>query len=119
MSGCKDLSIVATSFIAYEVLHAAEQLAKEGVIAEVLDARSIRPLDEETILASVRKAGRLIVADTSWELCGFTSEVAALAAEKAFSFSKAPERRINVANCPARLSRWGSSAATGGHDLGV
>ena len=48
--------------------------------------------------------GRLIVADTSWELCGFTSEVAALAAEKAFSSLKAPVRRINVANCPAPVS---------------
>lgn len=100
----KDLTIVATSFMAYEAVHAAEQLAREGVSAEVVDARSIRPLDEETILRSVRKTGRLIVADTSWELCGFTSEVAALAAEKAFSSLKAPVRRINVANCPAPVS---------------
>ena len=100
-----DLTIVATSFMAYEALHAAEQLAKEGVSAEVVDVRSIRPLDEETILASVRKTGRLIVADTSWELCGFTSEVAALAAEKAFNALKAPVRRINVANCPAPVSQ--------------
>jgi len=101
----KDVTIVATSFMAYEALHAAEQLEKEGISAEVVDARSIRPLDEETILQSIRKTGRLIVADTSWELCGFSSEVAALAAENAFNHLKAPVRRINVANCPAPVSQ--------------
>jgi pyruvate dehydrogenase E1 component beta subunit len=101
----RDLTIVATSFMAYEALHAAEQLAKEGVDAEVVDARSIRPLDEATILKSVRKTGRLVVADTSWELCGFSSEVAALAAEKAFDALKAPVRRIAVANCPSPVSQ--------------
>jgi len=101
----RDISIVATSFMAYEALHAAEQLAKEGVEAEVVDARSIRPLDEGTILSSVRKTGRLIVADTSWELCGFSSEVAALAAEKAFDALKAPVRRIAMANSPAPVSQ--------------
>jgi acetoin:2,6-dichlorophenolindophenol oxidoreductase subunit beta len=99
-----DVTIVATSYMAYEALHAAEQLVKEGVSAEVVDARTIRPLDEQTILASVRKTGRLIVADTSWELCGFSSEVAALVAEKAFDAMKAPVRRIAMANCPAPVS---------------
>jgi pyruvate dehydrogenase E1 component beta subunit len=70
-----------------------------------VDLRSIRPLDEETILASVRKTGHLIVADTSWELCGVASEVAALAAEKAFNYLKAPVRRLSVANCPSPVSQ--------------
>lgn len=100
-----DVSIVATSYMAYEALHAAEVLAKEGVNAEIVDLRSIRPLDEETILNSVKKTGRLIVADTSWELCGVVSEVAALVAEKGFSYLKAPVRRIALANCPAPVSR--------------
>jgi pyruvate/2-oxoglutarate/acetoin dehydrogenase E1 component len=101
----RDLTIVATSFMAYEALHAAERLDGEGVNAEVIDARSIRPLDEETVLASVKKTGRLIVADTSWELCGFSSEVAALVAEKAFPCLKAPVRRIAMANSPAPVSQ--------------
>jgi len=100
----RDLTIVATSFMAYEALHAAEQLAGEGIEVEVVDPRTIRPLDEDTILASVRKTGHLIVADTSWELCGFASEVAALAAERAFDSLKAPVRRISLANCPAPVS---------------
>jgi acetoin:2,6-dichlorophenolindophenol oxidoreductase subunit beta len=101
----KDITIVATSFMAYEALHAAEQLAKEGVSAEVVDVRSIRPLDEETILQSIKKTGRLIAADTSWELCGFSSEVAALAAEKGFKYLKAAVRRITPADCPSPVSQ--------------
>lgn len=100
-----DVSIVATSYMAYEALHAAAALAKEGVDAEIVDLRSIRPLDEETILNSVKKTGRLIVADTSWELCGVVSEVAALVAEKGFSYLEAPVRRIALANCPAPVSQ--------------
>jgi acetoin:2,6-dichlorophenolindophenol oxidoreductase subunit beta len=101
----KDITIVATSFMAYEAVHAADELAKNGIQAEVVDLRTIRPLDEDTILQSVRKTGRLIVADTSWELCDTTSEVAALVAEKGFSSLKAPVRRIANANCPAPVSQ--------------
>ncbi len=100
----RDITIVGTSLMAYEAMHAADELARHGVEAEVIDLRSIRPLDEETILASVRKTGRLIVTDTSWELCGVVSEVAALAAEKAWSHLKAPVRRIALPNCPAPVS---------------
>lgn len=100
----KDITIVATSVMVIEALRAAEELAGAGISAEVIDLRSIRPLDEETILSSVRKTGHLLVADTSWELCGVVSEVAALAAEKAFSALKGPVRRLAVANCPAPVS---------------
>jgi pyruvate dehydrogenase E1 component beta subunit len=98
------ITIVATSFMAYEALHAAEELARHDVEAEIIDLRTIRPLDEATIIESVKKTGHLIVTDTSWELCGVVSEVAALAAEKAFSYLKAPVRRIALANCPAPVS---------------
>jgi len=99
-----DLTIVATSLMVAEAMIAADQLAEHGVSVEVVDLRSIRPLDEETVLASVRKTGRLIAADTSWEFCGVASEVAALAAEKAFSSLKAPIRRIANADTPAPVS---------------
>lgn len=101
----RDITIVGTSFMSYEALHAAEELAKNDISAEVIDLRSLRPLDEETILKSVRKTGHLIVADTSWELCGVSSEIAALAAEKAFHDLKAPVRRIALADCPAPVSQ--------------
>ena len=100
-----DVTIVATSFMAYESVLAAEELEKEDISAELIDPRTIRPLDTATILASVRKTGRLIVADTSWEMCGFASEVAALVAEQAFEHLKAPVRRISVADCPAPVSQ--------------
>jgi hypothetical protein len=87
-----------------EALHAADELVRHGVQAEIIDLRSVRPLDEETILQSIRKTGHLVVADTSWELCGVASEIAALAAEKAFSHLKAPVLRIALANCPAPVS---------------
>jgi pyruvate/2-oxoglutarate/acetoin dehydrogenase E1 component len=100
-----DITIVATSHMSYEAVHAADELAKNGISAEVVDLRTIRPLDETTILESVKKTGRLIVADTSWELCGVSSEVAALVAEKGFSHLKAPVRRIALADCPAPVSQ--------------
>jgi acetoin:2,6-dichlorophenolindophenol oxidoreductase subunit beta len=98
------ITIVGVSLMVVEALHAADELARHGVEAEVIDLRSIRPLDEETILQSIRKTGHLVVADTSWELCGVASEIAALAAEKAFSNLKAPVLRIALANCPAPVS---------------
>ena len=100
----KDITIVGTSLMALEAMYAAEELEKHGVDAEVIDLRSIRPLDEETILESVKKTGHLIVTDTSWELCGIASEVAALVAEKAFPYLKGPVRRIALPNCPAPVS---------------
>lgn len=100
----KDITIVATSWMAYESLHAADELARHGVSAEVIDLRTIRPLDEETIIQSIKKTGHLVVADTSWELCGVASEIAALAAEKAFPYLKARVYRIALPNCPAPVS---------------
>jgi pyruvate dehydrogenase E1 component beta subunit len=100
----KDLTIVATSFMSLEALNAANKLEESGISVEVVDLRSIRPLDEETILESVKKTGRLIVADTSWELYGVASEVAALVAEKGFKYLKDPVRRIALADCPAPVS---------------
>jgi pyruvate/2-oxoglutarate/acetoin dehydrogenase E1 component len=101
----KDVTIVGTSLMAYEATHAADELARHGVEAEVIDLRTIRPLDEETVLASVRKTGHLIVADTSWELCGVVSEIAGLAAEKAWPYLKTPVVRIALANAPAPVSK--------------
>jgi pyruvate dehydrogenase E1 component beta subunit len=99
-----DLTIVSTSYMSNEALIAAEELSKHGISVEVLDLRSIRPIDEEAILSSIKKTGHLLVVDTSWELYGVTSEVAAIAAEKGFHFLKGPVRRLALANCPAPVS---------------
>lgn len=90
----RDVTIAATSYMVYEAMRAAGELEKAGISAEVVDLRSIQPLDEKTIAESVRKTGRLIIADTGWKLCGISAEVAAIAAEQAHDALKAPVRRI-------------------------
>lgn len=90
----KDLTIVATGYLAAEAYTVAEKLAKDGVDAEVIDLRTLRPLDEETILASVRKTGRLLATDCGWTTGGFAAEVLALVAEKAFPSLKTAPLRV-------------------------
>lgn len=99
-----DLTIVATSYMVVEALRAADKLAKSGIDVEIVDLRTIRPLDEESVINSVKKTGRLLAVDTSWELCGVASEISALVAEKAFKYLKGPVRRLTLANCPAPVS---------------
>jgi acetoin:2,6-dichlorophenolindophenol oxidoreductase subunit beta len=99
-----DITIVATSMMVREALRAAQGLAAVGVDAEVVDIRSIRPLDRATIISSVRKTGRLVVADTSWVTYGTAAEIAAIVAEEAFDALKAPVRRLGMADVPAPVS---------------
>jgi acetoin:2,6-dichlorophenolindophenol oxidoreductase subunit beta len=101
----KDITIVGASLMAYEAKRAAEMLVGHGVDAEVIDPRSIRPLDEAIILESIRKTGRLVVADTSWARYGFAAEVAALASERVWQHLKGPIRRVTPPDCPAPVSR--------------
>ena len=100
-----DVTIVATSLMVHEALRAAEGMADAGVSAEVVDLRSIRPLDRDTIVNSVRKTGRLVVADTSWPTYGVAAEIAAVVAEDAFDALKAPVRRIGLADVPAPVTK--------------
>ena len=100
----KDITIVATSYMTLESVRAAEVLAKSGVSVEVIDIRTLRPLDEDTILTSVKKTGRLIVVDSSYITGGIGAEVAAMAAEKAFKDLKSPIKRIGLPDCPCPTS---------------
>jgi pyruvate dehydrogenase E1 component beta subunit len=99
-----DLTIVATSYMVLEALKAAQELEKSGISAEVLDLRYIQPIDEASIVASVRKTGRLIIADTGWRICGVGAEVAAIAAEFAYDALKAPVRRVCLPASPTPAS---------------
>ena len=99
-----DITMVTTSFMTIEAMDAEKILKKEGISVELIDLRSIRPLDEKTILKSIKKTGRLIAVDTSWELCGVASEILALASEKAFNHLKSPPKRITLPDCPAPVS---------------
>lgn len=100
-----DITIVASSYMTLEALKAAQLLSKVGVNAEVIDLRTIKPLDEETILESVKKTGKLIVADSGYLTGGVASEIAAIVSEKAFEYLKAPIKRIATPDCPAPTSR--------------
>jgi pyruvate dehydrogenase E1 component beta subunit len=94
------LTIVAVSHMNLEALRAARVLADRGISVEVIDVRTLRPLDTETILRSVRKTGRLIVVDTGGKAVGFAAEVVALAAEECLPALRCPPRRIALPDCP-------------------
>lgn len=100
----RDVTVAATSFMVVEALRAAERLASVGVEVEVVDCRSIRPLDRDTLLTSLAKTGHMVVADTSWVSFGVASEVASVCAEEGFRDLRAPIRRIGLADCPAPVS---------------
>ncbi|HVZ12547.1 MAG TPA: transketolase C-terminal domain-containing protein, partial [Patescibacteria group bacterium] len=90
-----DITIVASSWMNVEAAKAAEVLARtHAVNAEIIDVRTIYPLDDETIVKSVNKTGHCIVADYDFEFCGFSAEVAARVSEKCFSNLKSPVTRI-------------------------
>lgn len=96
----RDVTIAATSYMTVEALRAAEILAEGGVSAEVVDIRTLKPLDETLILESVHKTGHLIVADTGWKTVGFGAEVVARVAEDALGDLKSPPRRMALPDCP-------------------
>ena len=90
----KDVTLIAVSQMVGEAIRAAEVLRKEGIEAEVIDIRSVKPIDEKTIIKSVSKTGRLVVCDTGWKVCGISAEVSAIAAEHCLL--KAPVKRITL-----------------------
>lgn len=96
----RDITIVAVSQMVVEALKAAEELATMGIEAEVIDPRTLKPLDEELILKSLQKTGRLIIADTGWVTGGAGSEIAALAAGKGFAHLRAPVKRVACPDLP-------------------
>ena len=97
----KDLTIVATSIMVHKALDAAETLAAEGIDAEVIDLRTIRPMDRDTVLASVRKTGRLVCVYEAVKTLGVGAEVSAMVAESdAFDYLDAPIIRLGGAECP-------------------
>jgi acetoin:2,6-dichlorophenolindophenol oxidoreductase subunit beta len=96
----RDVTIVATGLMVHKALAAAARLAAEGVEVEVIDPRTLVPLDRETILASVRRTGRLVVASEDVLTCGVASEIAAIAAEEAVWSLDAPIVRVSVPDTP-------------------
>lgn len=105
-----DVTVVATMAMVPRALSAAEELAREGISVEVVDPRTLHPLDEELILESVRKTNRLVIAHEAWTRHGFGAEVASLVVEKAFDWLDAPILRVGAPDLPMpfndELERW-------------
>ncbi|WP_343564724.1 pyruvate dehydrogenase complex E1 component subunit beta [Kiloniella sp. b19] len=95
-----DVTIVTFSIMVGRALEAADALAEQGISAEVIDLRTIRPLDIDTILASVRKTNRLVTAEEGWAYSGIGSEIASLVMEYAFDWLDAPVKRVAGEDIP-------------------
>jgi pyruvate dehydrogenase E1 component beta subunit len=96
----EDVTVVAYGSAVSTALRAAESLEEEGVSVEVVDLRSLVPLDRDTVLSSVARTGRLVVLHEATRFCGYGAEVAAMVAEEAFSSLKAPVRRVASPDAP-------------------
>jgi pyruvate/2-oxoglutarate/acetoin dehydrogenase E1 component len=101
-----DVTVVALAWLVHEALAAADELAKEGISVEIVDPRSLVPLDTETIRNSVRKTGRLVIADEAGPTAGFSAEIATVVTEDAATFArlKAPVKRVCALQVPIPYS---------------
>lgn len=108
----KDVTIVATSYMVEKSLDAAQELEKKGVEAEVIDPQTLSPLDEDTILSSVKKTGKCIIVHEAPKTGGWGGEVASLVAEKAFSYLNAPVKRIAGLDVPIPYGKEAETLVT-------
>lgn len=99
-----DVTIVSFGKILKEAFLAADELAKEGISCEIIDLRTVRPLDYDTVLTSVKKTNRLVVLEEAWPFASVASEIAYMVQEKAFDYLDAPIQRITTADTPAPYS---------------
>jgi pyruvate dehydrogenase E1 component beta subunit len=95
-----DVTIVAFSIMVGKALKAAEELAEQGIDAEVINLRTIRPLDRHTILESVKKTSRIVTCEEGWPFAGIGAEIAALIGEHAFDYLDAPLARVCAKDVP-------------------
>ncbi len=99
------LTVVAVSWMNVEAMKAAEVLARRGVELEIVDVRTVSPLDAGPIIASARKTGRCLVADYDWVFCGFGAEVAAVVGREGFGALRHPVERLGFAHTPCPTTR--------------
>ena len=100
-----DVTVVATARMVYEAVTAADKLAADGISIEIVDPRTISPLDKETILNSVKKTGRVVIAQEAVKIGGFGSEIAAIIAEEALDYLDAPIKRVGAPFTPTPFSK--------------
>jgi pyruvate dehydrogenase E1 component beta subunit len=99
-----DVTIVSFGKIIKEALLAADELVKEGISCEIIDLRTVRPMDYEAILTSVKKTNRLVVLEEAWPFASVASEITYMVQERAFDYLDAPVQRITTADTPAPYS---------------
>ncbi len=99
-----DATVVALSVMVHHALHVAEELSGEGISLEIIDPRTVAPLDVDTILGSVRKTGRLLIVDETFMPCGIGAEISAHVTEHGFDELDAPIKRLNGAHVPTPYS---------------
>jgi pyruvate dehydrogenase E1 component beta subunit len=95
-----DVTVVTFGKITKIALKAAEELAKEGISTEVIDLRTVRPIDYDTVIASVKKTNRLVIVEEAWPLASISSEITYMVQKNAFDYLDAPIRRITTADVP-------------------
>jgi pyruvate/2-oxoglutarate/acetoin dehydrogenase E1 component len=100
----KDATVIATSYLTCQASEAAATLEQDGIEVEIIDLRSLKPLDENLLVGSVKKTGRAVIVDGGWKTCGVSAEIAALLVEKAFRHLKAPIVRVSLPDTPAPAS---------------
>ena len=100
-----DITLITVGWLVYQCLAAAEELAKEGISAEVIDLRSLMPLDYHRVLDSVKKTGRALVVHAATEFCGLGSEIASTINEELFHKLKAPASRLGAHYAPISFSK--------------
>ncbi len=100
----RDITIAGISYMAAEAMKAAGELAKEDIDAEVIDMRSVKPLDIPLVVSSLKKTGRLVITEAAWTTGGVAAEIAAEIASKAFKYLKSPIERVCLPDCPAPTS---------------
>ena len=100
----KDVTIFATMFMVHKALTAAEQLSKAGISAEVVDPRTLLPLDKAAVLASVKKTGRIVIVSEDCKTAGVSAEIAAVVAEEAIDYLDAPIKRVAEPDTPIPFS---------------
>ncbi|HYB44743.1 MAG TPA: transketolase C-terminal domain-containing protein, partial [Candidatus Methylomirabilis sp.] len=100
-----DVTVIAYMGMLYRALEVAEELAKEGISVEIVDPRTLRPMDTETILGSIRKTHRAVVLEAGAGFAGMGSEIAAFASETVFDELDAPVERVTGENAPMPYAR--------------
>jgi pyruvate/2-oxoglutarate/acetoin dehydrogenase E1 component len=100
----EDVTILATLYMIHKALNAAKQLEKEGINAEIVDPRTLAPLDKNTIIKSVKKTGRLVIVSEDCKTAGVSAEIAAVAAEGAIDYLDAPIKRVAEPDTPIPFS---------------